>query len=109
MLRAFAQYHVAAANASARDLPYLGEMMATSKYASNVKTYPFLDRIVSANVVPASTDVNRSSPMSDRGSPLGKRLGSKPLRVGIVGVTENPRDRPARRPAATRSRTRSRP
>src|SRR5215210_5932876 len=62
VLRAFETFRVAAANVSPRDLPYLGELMATSVHAANVKKYPMLNRIVSANIVPASPEVAAFKP-----------------------------------------------
>lgn len=89
VLRAFDNYHVAAANVSQRDLPYLTELMASTAYKENLKRYPFLSRIVSANVTPASAAVQPFKPYVVE-EIRGKRLGAKPLRVGIVGVSEKP-------------------
>lgn len=89
LLRAYDQFHVAAANVSPRDLPFLGEMMSAKTHKANVKRLPMLDRIVSANAVPASKDVLPFKPYVIE-EVRGKRLGAKPIRVGIVGVTEKP-------------------
>jgi len=89
VLRAFDSYHVAAANVSNRDIPYLSELMATGAYKENLKRYPFLGRIVSANVTPSSPGVQPFKPYVVE-EIRGKRLGAKPLRVGIVGVSEKP-------------------
>lgn len=89
VLRAYEQFHVAAANASPRDLPYIGEMMAKGVYKENVKKFPMLDRLVSANAVPGSSDVMPLKPFIIQ-EVRGKRLGSKPLRVGVIGLTEKP-------------------
>ena len=90
MLRAFDTFHIAAANVSPRDLPYLGEMMASGAHAANVKKYPMLNRMVSANVVPASPAVAAFRPYVIE-EVKGKRIGAKPLRVAIVGLSEVPR------------------
>jgi 2',3'-cyclic-nucleotide 2'-phosphodiesterase (5'-nucleotidase family) len=89
VLRAFDRFHVAAANVSPRDLPYLGEAMGKNVYKDNLKKLPMLGRVVSANAVPASTDVMPFKPYVIE-EVRGKRLGAKPLRVGIIGVTEKP-------------------
>ncbi len=89
LLRAYDQFHVAAANVSPRDLPFLGELMNAKTHKANVKRPPMPDRIVSANAVPASTDRLPFKPYVIE-EVRGKRLGSKPIRVGIVGVTEKP-------------------
>jgi 2',3'-cyclic-nucleotide 2'-phosphodiesterase (5'-nucleotidase family) len=90
VLRAYDAFHVAAANVSPRDLPYLGEMMATGAHAANVKKYPMLDRIVSANAVPSSPAVAAFKPYVIQ-EVRAKRVGAKPLRVGVLGLTEVPR------------------
>ncbi len=87
VLKSFDQFKFGAANASHRDLPYLAELMKKSAHAENVKRFPFLNRIVSANVVPASPDVVAFKPFLIE-ELKGGRLGAKPLRVGIVGVNE---------------------
>lgn len=87
LMQAYDRYHVTAANVSLRDLPFLGELMTTAARKANGKKYPFLDRIVSANAVPASKDVQPFKPYVIE-EVKGARLGSKPVRVGVVGVTE---------------------
>jgi 2',3'-cyclic-nucleotide 2'-phosphodiesterase (5'-nucleotidase family) len=90
MLRAFDTFHVAAANVSPRDLPYLGELMASGEHAANAKKYPMLNRMISANVVPASPAVAAFKPYVIE-EVKGKRIGAKPLRVAILGLSEVPR------------------
>ena len=87
VLRAYDQFHFAAANASSRDLAFLSGMMAKDAYKANVKRLPFLDRIVSANAVPTSANVLPFKPYVIE-EVRGKRLGAKPLTIGILGVTE---------------------
>ena len=90
MLRAYDAFRVAAANVSPRDLPYLGEMMAASAHDANLKQYPMLGRMVSANAVPASPAVAAFKPYVVE-EVHGKRLGARPLKVAVLGLTEVPR------------------
>jgi 2',3'-cyclic-nucleotide 2'-phosphodiesterase (5'-nucleotidase family) len=89
ILRAYERFRVAAANVSPRDLPYLTEMMSKGVHAENLKRFPMLGRIVSANAVPTSPDVLPFKPYVVE-EVRGKRLGSKPLKVAVLGVTEKP-------------------
>ncbi|HQR37577.1 MAG TPA: hypothetical protein PLF26_04165 [Blastocatellia bacterium] len=87
VLRAYEQFKLQAANVSQRDLPFLATMMTKADYAANLKQFPMLDRMVSANVVPASDAVVAFKPyvIVDVRS---KRAGAKPVRVGILGVSD---------------------
>ena len=89
MLRAYEQFQLTAANVSPRDLPYLGQMMTKDAYKANLKNFPMLGRMVSANAIPASKDVMPFKPFVVE-EVRGKRIGAKPLRIGILGLTEKP-------------------
>ena len=89
MLKSFDQFKFGAANASHRDLPYLSELMRKASHEGSVKRFPFLNRVISANVVPASADVVAFKPYVIE-ELRSQRLGAKPLKVAIVGVTESP-------------------
>lgn len=85
VLKSFEQFKFGAANVSNRDLPYLSEVMKKSAYSDSLKKFPFLNRLVSANVVPATPDVIGFKPylMEEL---KGGRLGAKPLKVALVGI-----------------------
>lgn len=87
MLRSFDALDTAAVNVAHRDLVYLGRMLATKDYRARAKRFPALDRLVSANVVATSRSVRPLQPYAVR-TVRGKRLGSRPVRIGILGVTE---------------------
>lgn len=94
MLRAYDAFGVAAANVSSRDLPYLSEVMAVDVHKANVKKFPMLSRLVSANVAPANGTVAPFEPYRIA-EVSGGRVGAKPIRVGILGVTAKPKGAPA--------------
>jgi predicted CXXCH cytochrome family protein len=89
MLRGFHSLKLAAANVSYRELPYLSIVMASTGYAQRVKDFPALDSLVSANVTPADATRHGFKPYVIR-EVSGKRIGAKPIRVGIVGFTAVP-------------------
>lgn len=87
MLKSLEQFKFGAANVSNRDLPYLAELMKKSAHSQSAKDFPFLDRLVSANVVPATPDVVGFKPYLIE-ELKSQRLGAKPLKVAIVGVAD---------------------
>lgn len=89
VLRGYHAKDFAAINVAPSDLGYLSQMNVPADRESRVERFPMLDRVISANVVPASDAVVRFQPFVIRAvdSP---RLGSKALRVGIVGVCQPP-------------------
>jgi hypothetical protein len=89
-LRAADLAGIRAANAALYDLPFLTSMMAVDGYEARARQYPILDRYVSVNAVPASKAVRAFKPYVIE-EVASERLGAKPLRVGIIGVTELPK------------------
>jgi 2',3'-cyclic-nucleotide 2'-phosphodiesterase (5'-nucleotidase family) len=98
MLRAYWEQDLAAANVSPRDVPYLSELMTKKDHAASVKKFPLLERFVSANVLPAGPDHVAFEPYLIR-EVRGGRVGSAPIRVAVLGVSEIPR-RPMAKGAA---------
>lgn len=90
VLRAFDTFGVAAANVSPRDVPYLAEMMAKEAHKANLERFPMLGRYVSANVAPASPAVVAFAPYRVV-EVRSQRLGAKPIRVGVLGLSAPPR------------------
>jgi len=88
VVKGYGDFHHDAANISYNDLPYLTELFKKDGYDKRLSDYPFMDRLISANVQP--TDDQHRTPIRyvireitlKRGNP-----GQK-LRVGIVGFTE---------------------
>jgi 2',3'-cyclic-nucleotide 2'-phosphodiesterase (5'-nucleotidase family) len=89
-LRAGDLIKLAAANASAYDLTFLTKMRKEDGYAERVKSFPMLERFVSANVTPVDATVHPFAPYRVV-EVKSSRLGSKSLRVGIFGVAEAPK------------------
>lgn len=89
-LRAADVAGIRAANAALYDLPFLTTMMSADGYDARVKQYPILDRFVSVNAVPVSKSVRPFKPYVIE-EVASERLGGKPLRVGILGVTAMPK------------------
>lgn len=89
-LRAADLAGIRAANAAIYDLPYLTTMMAVDGYEKRVAEFPMLDRFVSVNAVPANKSLRPFKPYVIV-EVAAVRLGAKPLRVGILGVTEMPK------------------
>lgn len=87
MLKSLDQFKFGAANVSHRDLPYLAELMKKSSHTASLKRFPFLNRVISANVVPATPDVIAFKPYLIE-EVKGQRLGAKPLKVAIVGIAD---------------------
>ena len=87
VLKSFDQFKFGAANVSHRDLPYLAELMKKSAHADSLKRFPFLNRVISANVVPATPDVVAFKPYVIE-ELRSRRLGTKPLKVAVIGVNE---------------------
>jgi len=87
VLKSFDQFKFGAANVSPRDLPYLSELMKKPVHSESLKRFPFLSRVISANVVPATADVAAFKPYIIE-ELRGSRLGTKPLKVAIIGVSD---------------------
>ncbi len=89
LLRAAEAVNLRAVNVTAYDLAALAPYTASNGYESRAKQHPALDRLVSANVVPTDAKMHAFKPyvIEEVTSP---RFGAKPVRVGILGVTEVP-------------------
>ncbi len=85
MLRAYGEAGFAAANVSYFDAQMLAELLHKSDASDKRQSFPFLARLVSANVRPAKPDLSAPTPYVIE-TVAGKRL-PKPVRVGITGVT----------------------
>jgi 2',3'-cyclic-nucleotide 2'-phosphodiesterase (5'-nucleotidase family) len=72
------------------DLAFLSTMMASKGYEARAKQFPALERMVSANVVPASDAVRAFKPYVVE-EVQAERFGATPFRVGIIGVTDAPK------------------
>lgn len=87
VLKAYDQFRLSAGNVALRDLAFLSTLMTKADYAGNVRRYPALERFVSANITPASDSLVAFKPYVIE-EVRAKRLGAKPVRVGILGLAE---------------------
>ncbi|MCS7079144.1 MAG: hypothetical protein NZ585_03725 [Chloracidobacterium sp.] len=85
MLRAYGEAGFAAANISYYDVQMLAELLHKSEFENKRQKFPFLARLVSANVRPTKPDLV-APPRYLVETVTGKRL-PKPIRLGITGVT----------------------
>lgn len=90
-LRAAEKAGLVAINVSPYDVSFLSRAMAADGHAKRVEELPALERVVSANVVPASERVKPFKPFVVV-EVAGERVGAKPIRVGFLGVSEVPRE-----------------
>ena len=88
VVKGYGDFHHDAANISYVDLPYLGELLKKDGFDKRVEEYPFIERLVSANIHPM-TDQHRSpAPYVIRETTLKRGAPGKKLRIGIVGFSE---------------------
>jgi 2',3'-cyclic-nucleotide 2'-phosphodiesterase (5'-nucleotidase family) len=85
MLRAYGEAGFAAANASYFDVQMLAELLHKPEFDTKRQTFPFLNRIVSANIRPTKPELT-PLPAYIIETVQSKRL-PKPVRLGITGVT----------------------
>ncbi|HST20511.1 MAG TPA: multiheme c-type cytochrome, partial [Blastocatellia bacterium] len=88
VLKAYGEFRYDVANISFNDLPYMAELLKKEGYDKRVEDYPFINRLVSANVQP--TDDSRKAPLPYivREVTLNRAVPGKKLRIAFVGLTE---------------------
>jgi 2',3'-cyclic-nucleotide 2'-phosphodiesterase (5'-nucleotidase family) len=62
-------------------------MMGAANHKANARQYPFLDKLVSANVRPTDASLVPFKPYMIVEA-RGKRLGDRPVRVGFLGLSQ---------------------
>ncbi|MBI3651327.1 MAG: hypothetical protein HY231_09940 [Acidobacteria bacterium] len=77
-----------AANISYADLPYLNEVLKKDGYDQRVNDFPFLKRLISANVKSADGSHITPVPYVIREVTLKRGKVNQKIRVGIFGITE---------------------
>lgn len=85
VLRGYLARDVTAINAAVSDLRYLSQMNVIEDRQARLDRFPMLGRIVSANLVPAAPGIAPFHPYIVREVPA-PRVGSKPVRIGVVGI-----------------------
>ncbi len=88
VVKGYGDFHHDAANISYVDLPYLGELLKKDGFAKRVEEYPFIERLVSANIHPMDDQHRDLVPYVIREITLKRGAPGQKLRIGIVGFSE---------------------
>jgi len=93
VVKAYGDFKLDAANLTTSDLPYLSEVLKKEGYEGRVGEYPFIKRLISANILPLDDAHLAPAPYVIREIRLTRGAPEKTIRVGIVGFTEaRPKD-----------------
>ncbi|HSB08233.1 MAG TPA: multiheme c-type cytochrome [Blastocatellia bacterium] len=88
VVKGYGDFHHDAANVSYVDLPYIGELLKKDGYDKRVQEYPFIERLVSANIQPLDDQHRAPAPYVVREITLKRGAPGQKLRIGIVGFSE---------------------
>jgi cytochrome c554/c'-like protein len=88
VVKGYGDFHHDAANLSYTDLPYAAELLKKDGYDKRVEEFPFLERLVSANIQPADDQHKAPPPYVIREISLKRSMPGKKLKIGIIGFTE---------------------
>lgn len=88
VVKGYGDFHQDAANISYGDLPYIAELLKKDGYEKRVEEFPFIDRLISANLQPTDDQHRAPKPYLIREITLQRGTPGKKLRIGIVGFTE---------------------
>ena len=99
VVKSYADFHQDVANVSFNDIPYVAELLKKEGYEKRLEEYPFVDRLVSANIE-ATDDAHRTpKPYVVREVTLNRAIPGKKLRIAFVGLTEGKPTAPNQRDA----------
>ena len=88
VVKGYGDFHHDVANISYNDLPYLTELLKKDGYDKRVGDYPFIERLISANIQPLDDQHRSPVPYVIREIALKRGNPGQKLRIGIVGFTE---------------------
>lgn len=88
VVKGYGDFHHDAANISYLDLPYISELLKKDGYDKRVDEYPFMQRLVSANLQPQDDQHRAPVPYVVREIVLKRGAPGQKLKIGIVGFTE---------------------
>lgn len=88
VVKGYGEFHNDAANISYMDLPYMGELLKKDGYDKRVQEFPFIERLVSANIQPLDDQRKAPAPYVIREIALKRGAPGQRLKVGIVGFSE---------------------
>ncbi|HLG16001.1 MAG TPA: multiheme c-type cytochrome [Blastocatellia bacterium] len=89
VVKAYGDFHHDAANVNSADLPYLGELFKKEDFDKRVEEFPFINKLVSANVRPIDDAHLAPVPYVIREITLKRGVPGHKIRIGIVGFTES--------------------
>jgi hypothetical protein len=88
VVKGYGDFHHDAANISYIDLPYVGQLLKKDGLGQRLEDYPFIDRLVSANIHPMDDTYRDPLPYVIREVTLKRGAPGKKVRIGIVGFSE---------------------
>ena len=88
VVKGYGDFHHDVANISWVDLPYLTELLKKDGFDKRVEEYPFIERLVSANIQPVDDQHRTPIPYVIREITLKRGAPGQKVRVGFVGLTE---------------------
>ncbi len=88
VVKGYGDFHHDVANISWIDLPYLTELLKKDGFAKRVEEYPFIERLVSANIEPVDDQHRKPIPYVIREITLKRGAPGQKVRIGFVGLTE---------------------
>src|ERR1700730_4283533 len=88
VVKGYGAFHHDAANISYNDLPYLTDLLKKDGYDKRIGEYPFIERLISANIQPRDDQHRSPVPYVIREIALKRGNPGQKIRVGIVGFTE---------------------
>src|SRR5215211_5978098 len=84
VVKGYGDFRHDAANIGYNDLPYLAELLKRDGYESRLQEFPFIERLVSANILPADDQLKAPLPYVIREIALTRVNPGKTLKIGIV-------------------------
>src|SRR6266850_2007719 len=88
VVKGYGSFHHDVANISYLDLPYLADLLKKDGYSKRLEEYPFMERLVSANITPLDDQHRAPVPYIIREIALKRGSPGQKVRIGIVGFSE---------------------
>lgn len=88
VVKGYADFHQDVANISFNDLPYVAELFKKDGFDKRQEEFPFIRRLVSANIEPTDDAHQAPQPYLIREVTLKRGAADKKLRIAFVGLTE---------------------
>ncbi|MCI0487963.1 MAG: hypothetical protein L0229_15330, partial [Blastocatellia bacterium] len=88
VVKGYGDFRHDAANVNYNDLPYLSELLKKEGYDSRAEEFPFIRKLVSANIQPVDDSLLAPAPYVIREITLKRSAPGSRVRVGITGFTD---------------------